>query len=82
MERSVEASTGHFSAGVIAKSELEICVDALRLRRFGKTVGEGGDDSDEEHSDNDAPPQRPVCARTQSKFFNPLGVVRGLYSVT
>ena len=44
MERSVQASNDHFSAVVMAKSDLKICVDALRLRRFRKTVGDDATD--------------------------------------
>ena len=40
MERCVQAGNGHFGTMVMAKSELQICVNALCLRRFGKTVGD------------------------------------------
>ena len=44
LERCMQASNGHSGAVVVAKSELQICVDSLRLRRFGQAVGDDASD--------------------------------------
>ena len=44
LKRCMQASNSHFGAMMVAKSELLVCVDAFRLRRFGEAVSDDAPD--------------------------------------